>query len=309
MQNVARHPQLIPWAYADTRLSSAQSFLEQYGGSYASESADAVFADPDIDAVIICTPDGLHAEMAVKAARAGKHILVEKPLALTYAECLMVSEAVADAGVVCGMNFKFRYSPSIRLARDRIPHPYLVILQSVTDPIPRDGWKVDKRLSGGLAYDLGSHLFDLAAYFCDAEPVSVAAVARWPDDLVAKKGNVMAALVTFESGAIASVTLGDATESHPASKWLCQLFDGTQSASVSDHYRHLTLRESGSTDMHQVTDDDAAHLPGAMGLVTDAFVRSICEGVPMPGIREGSRAVRVIEACIESAQQGRMVSM
>jgi myo-inositol 2-dehydrogenase/D-chiro-inositol 1-dehydrogenase len=309
MQNIADHPMLIPWAYADTRRSAAEDFLGRFGGRYATESADEVFEDPDIDAVIICTPDGLHAEMAVKAARAGKHILVEKPLALTSADCVAVQAAVEEAGVVCGMNFKFRYSGAIRAARERVPHPYFVILQSLIDPVERSGWKGDRRLSGGPAYDLGSHLFDLAAYFCDAEPVTVSAVARWPDDLVGKPGNVMAALVTFANGAIATVTLGDATESQPASKWLCQLFDGSTSASVNDHYRNLTLRRAGDADVYTSTDDDEAHLPGAMRLVTDAFVRNICEGIAMPGIAEGSRAVRLIEACIESTRRGEPVAI
>lgn len=309
MHNVADHPAMIPWAYADTRLDAAQSFLKIYGGRYATLSADEIFSDPDIDAVIICTPDGLHADMAINAARAGKHILLEKPLALTHAECLAVSDAVEKAGVVCGMNFKFRFSASIRLAKDRIPQPYLVILQSIIDPTPRSGWKIDERLSGGLAFDLGSHLFDLASYFCNAEPVTVSAAARWPEDLVSRTGNVLTAIVTYDNGAIASVTLGDATEAHPASKWFCQVFDGTHSATVNDHYRSLTLREAGSATSRQVTDDDAAHLPGAMSLVTDSFVRNIREGVMMPGLREGSRAVRLVEACIESARRSGPVSV
>ncbi len=309
MHNVAAHPAMLPWAYADTQLEAAQSFLGKYGGRYATASADEIFADADIDAVIICTPDGLHAEMAVKAAYAGKHILLEKPLALTHVECLAVIDAVEKAGVVCGMNFKFRFAEAIRLAKDRIPRPYLVILQSITDPTPRVGWKGDRQLSGGLAFDLGSHLFDLAAYFCDAEPVSVSALARWPEDLVSRTGNVLTAIVSFDNGAIASVTLGDATEGDPASKWFCQVFDGTHSATVNDHYRSLTLREAGSAASLQVTDDDAAHLPGAMSLVTDSFVRNIREGITMPGLREGSRAVRLVEASIESARRSGPVSV
>ncbi len=309
MQNVAAHPAMVPWAYADTRVEAAQSFLRSYGGGYATESAADIFADPYIDAVIICTPDGLHADMAIMAARSGKHILLEKPLALTYADCVAVSDAVAEAGVVCGMNFKFRFAESIRLAKAQIPRPHLVILQSIMDPSPREGWKGDKRLSGGLAFDLGSHLFDLAAYFCDAEPTVVSAAARWPEDMVSATGNVLTAIVSFDNGAIATVTLGDATEGHPASKWFCQVFDGTHSATVNDHFRRLTLRQAGSATYEQVTDDDAAHLPSAMKLVMDSFVRNIREGITMPGLREGSQAVRLVEACIESARRSEPVSL
>ena len=303
MRSVVDNPATVPWAYADTRPDAAQSYLRRYGGRYATESAADIFADPEVDAVLICTPDGLHADMAVAAAKAGKHILLEKPLALTPADCDRVIAEVDRAGVVCGMNFKFRYAESIRLAKRRVPQPYLVILQSMMDPIARDGWRGDPRLSGGLAFDLGSHLFDLAAYFCDAEPVAVSAVARWPEDHVSKPGNVLAATVLFAGGAVASLTLGDATEAQPASKWLCQIFNGTHSATVTDHFRRVIVRAAASSSSEDVSDDDAPHLPGAMRLVMEAFVASIREGATMPGLREGALAVRLVDAAIESARR------
>ena len=83
---------------ADVYLPSLERLTERYGVR-AYDSVDALLADPLIDAVCICTPSGYHAQYAVQAANAGKHVVVEKPMALTREQCDAVVEAAERNGI------------------------------------------------------------------------------------------------------------------------------------------------------------------------------------------------------------------
>ncbi len=84
----------------DLDLEKAVQRAELITGARAVSSLDAVLADPDVDAIEICTPHHLHADIAIAAAQAGKHILCQKPLAKTLAECDAMIAAAQAAGVV-----------------------------------------------------------------------------------------------------------------------------------------------------------------------------------------------------------------
>src|SRR4051812_5986400 len=86
-------------AFCDIAEAAAIKMRDDFGGAYATTSPEKIFADRDIDAVYICTRHDSHASLAIGAAAAGKHIFIEKPLALRADACEAVAEAVQRAGV------------------------------------------------------------------------------------------------------------------------------------------------------------------------------------------------------------------
>src|SRR5207244_3402975 len=86
-------------AYADVSEDAARKALNDFGGRYATSDVDKIWSDDAIDAVYICTRHDSHAALAIAAAGAGKHVMIEKPLALNLADCKAVAEAVDRAGV------------------------------------------------------------------------------------------------------------------------------------------------------------------------------------------------------------------
>jgi len=129
---------------------------------------------PDIDVVDIATPPSSHAEIAIAAAQAGKHIFCEKPFTATLEEAERALEAVQRAGVKHMLGFNYRRAPAIGLAKSliesgrlgRIYHWRAVYLQDwIMDPqFPRI-WKLNKAIAGsGAHHELNSHLIDLALY-------------------------------------------------------------------------------------------------------------------------------------------------
>jgi myo-inositol 2-dehydrogenase/D-chiro-inositol 1-dehydrogenase len=145
----------------------------------AEPSADRLLARPDVDAVLIATPHSTHRDLTVQAARAGRHILVEKPMALSPGECDSMIDAAARAGVTLSVIKTFRFRRSYLLARqvlDRgeIGRVMMLRLSGLTPgyDTPEKGWAHDPA-EGGVFLDWGSHACDLVRAVGGADPAVI----------------------------------------------------------------------------------------------------------------------------------------
>ena len=204
-------PRLVAVAARDEQRRG--EFAERFGFHRHTADWREVVADPDVQVVENLLPNHLHAEPAIAAAEAGKHVLCEKPLARNAEEARSMLAAAAGAGVVHMCAFNYRFVPAVRRARElleagelgQIHHFRAAYRQSWgPDPARAAVWRFDAEAAGGGALgDLASHVVDLARYLV-GEIASVAAEAatfvpgREVDDAVA-------AAVTFQSGAIGTV--------------------------------------------------------------------------------------------------------
>jgi predicted dehydrogenase len=165
-------------AVCSRRADKIKAFAEQWG--YASVETDwkAVIARDDIDAVDICTPNDMHAEIAIAAAEAGKMILCEKPLARTLEEAERMADAVDRAGVNNTVWYNYRRLPAVTLAKQivesgklgRIFHYRANFLQdwTINANLPQGGealWRLDVDAAGsGVTGDLLAHCIDTAIW-------------------------------------------------------------------------------------------------------------------------------------------------
>ena len=152
--------------------------VEQAAARFGWESAVTdwreLVARDDIDIVDINAPSDAHKEIAVAAARAGKHVFCEKPLALTLADAREMLQAAEEAGVKHMVCFNYRFAPAVQLAKKlvqegrlgRIYHFRAWFLQDwIVDPDFPLVWRLDKNIAGSGAHgDLGAHLIDLAHF-------------------------------------------------------------------------------------------------------------------------------------------------
>jgi predicted dehydrogenase len=169
-----RVPELELVRIADLDPERAQETKARFGWREATADWRKILEDPEIDLVDIVTPNHLHAEIAVEAARAGKHVLCEKPLASDVTAAQEMADAVRDAGVASQVGFVFRKWPAVCLARELIDSGRLGRIldfrghyfhdYALDSELPMD-WRVDRNLAGaGSVGDLGSHVIDLARY-------------------------------------------------------------------------------------------------------------------------------------------------
>ena len=156
----------------------AKAFAEQWG--YESQTTDwkSVIADDDIDLVDICVPNNVHAEIAIAAAKAGKAIICEKPLALNGEQAKTMVDAVEKAGVANLVSFNYRRVPAVTLAKQlidegrlgRIFHYRANFLQdwTISTDVPQGGmatWRLDVKAAGsGVTGDLLAHCADTAMW-------------------------------------------------------------------------------------------------------------------------------------------------
>jgi predicted dehydrogenase len=139
-----------------------------------------LLASDAIDAVVVCTPNSTHASFALEALRAGKHVLVEKPLATDVADCRAVVEEAEHRGLVLQVGVELRYSDVVQTMRRLIDEGAIGQPVAARTHVWRDwgtpgGWRADVRQSGGLFFELAIHYIDLLNYLAARPPAWVAA--------------------------------------------------------------------------------------------------------------------------------------
>ncbi len=159
---------------ADITEERAAEAAQQYGFEKSTADWKDIVNDPEIDIVDICTPNDVHAEIAVAAAEAGKHILCEKPISRTSGEAKEMYEAVKKAGVVNMLAFNYRRTPAVQLAKKYISEGAIgqildfrgTYLQDWSaDPDSPLSWRFQKKICGSGAFgDIGTHVVDMLRF-------------------------------------------------------------------------------------------------------------------------------------------------
>ena len=132
--NVAAIPGVCTWAYCDVEEDKAGRLLEAHGGEYTTKDADRIFNDPHLQGVLIMTGPQMHPDLVQGAAKAGKHIFVEKPIALALSDAMETVRVVEAAGVQFIHGTCNRLAPMVRQAKGMCPHPLFTYCQC-TDTI------------------------------------------------------------------------------------------------------------------------------------------------------------------------------
>jgi predicted dehydrogenase len=268
------------------------------GARYVADLGE-LLASPEIEAVVIAVPPALHREICEAAARAGKAILLEKPLATTRAEGLAICDAVARAGVPFLAAHTLRFNSVVRAVRDEIGalgalHQVCLSQRFEPSSLP---WIDDPRLSGGgNLLHTGVHSFDLLRFFTGVDPRSVVARARrvvtrnTEDDFVA--------LFAFHTPLLGSVAGSRATASRSGAIEVA----GEHGQIVADHVHGWAARLRGSKSEPLVIAPPVPTVREALR----AFARTIRDGSPPPiTLADGLWALSMAEACYRSAGSGR----
>lgn len=214
----------------DSKLAECR---ERFGEARGYRSYDELLDDPEVDAVYIPLPNALHLEWTVKAAEKGKHVLCEKPLGLTAAECGTMAEACKSNGVFLMEAFMYRYTDRIRLVREVLKGGALGEIRFVgstfrfllSNPA---SIKLRPELGGGALYDVGCYPVNLAGLVADLAAGAPAGEAR-PETVAAgfvREGGVdvsFSGVLRYRSGLVASLNAG-----FNAHRRVCSEIIGTQ---------------------------------------------------------------------------------
>jgi predicted dehydrogenase len=144
---------------------------------YSYNDFDSIASNNDIDIVYVTVPNALHKEYVIRAAKAGKHVICEKPMAITTEECDEMIAACKEAGKLLGIGYRLHYEPNNRQAakagQEKIYGP-LTYVHAQHGRTGISGWRLDKKMAGGgPLMDLGVYCIQAARYVTGDEPVAV----------------------------------------------------------------------------------------------------------------------------------------
>ncbi len=204
--------------------SNAKNTANQFNANFSSTDYSSVLESPDVDAVLICTRHNLHAEMVVRALNAGKHVMVEKPLALSQEELdkiVKFYDEHKENPPVLLTGFNRRFSPhavAIKEILDQRSNPMIINYRMNAGYIPLDHW-VHTSEGGGRNIGEACHIYDLFTYFAGSKVVDVSAKSIHPATSHYSNSDNFVAMISFDDGSVATLTytaLGN--KSHPKEK-------------------------------------------------------------------------------------------
>ena len=232
----------------------AQHSGKKFGFQYATSSEDEIINDPKINTVAILTRHDSHAELVIKALKAGKNVFVEKPLAVDSKQLAAVSKALSTQHSLLTVGFNRRFSPLAQSLKSSIANrtePLHAHYRVNAGYIPLNHWTQDEKLGGGRIIGEGCHFIDLITYLVGAAPVSVSAHAL-PGGGKYREDNVSMTF-TFPDGSIGVVDyLANGDKSFPKER-LEVFCEGT--IAVLDDYVSLVTIKDGKKKVESMAQD------------------------------------------------------
>ncbi len=300
----ALNPDTITFAaVADPVRASAEARAGDTGAVIYADYRD-MLAEADIDAVDICLPHHLHKDAIVAAARAGKHILCEKPLCLTPEEAREVSAAVDEAGVTLMCAHNQLFLPAVAAAKELIESGRLGTVYEVrtTDSFYNDfdpstmGWRANAATSGGgELIDTGYHPSYLLLHLAGGSPVEVTAMLATHRLTFMEGEDSATVVVRFDNGVIGTVV----------TSWAYDAADSTERFSAVGSLGSLT--SDGTTLSYRLRGSEPVVLDlepvDQFGEELGHFARSILDGTrPIHTQKEGIEVLGIILGAYDSAR-------
>ena len=285
-----------------------EAFAAKYG-CRPTPTYEAMLEDPDVEAVINTTPNNAHLETTRAAARAGKHVFLDKPIANTVADARALTDACRAAGVVLALGYQRRRESHFRWIRAQIDSGMFGTLVNAEANISRDrlgqidlsSWRYTAAgMPGGVMLQIGIHYTDVLEYLMGP----ITAVSGRLAQLVLPGDNpdVASLMLEHESGALSTLNASYAS----ASEYYLLNVYGKQATAYYDLHQGLRVLERGTKGSRPVA--CAASDPIALEL--DEFAAAVRgRGEPEMNGEKGTASLAVILAGIQSAREGRRVEV
>lgn len=277
------------------------------GNVYNYKNFDDIKDNPEIDVIYIVLPPSMHMEYVVKAAKTGKQVWCEKPMAMTVKECQTMIDACKNAGVSLSIGYRCQHEPNTRAFQKIIREKGLGTIQSLDCAAGyRDDrtnhWKQKAEMGGGVIYDMGVYSIQGARLGTGMEPVAVRSAKAWTDrPEIYKNGladNVTAEL-EFPGNVIATIKTSFAEQTN-------FLTINCEKGKIAMEPFSAYAGNKGTSPLGEI--NSPYDVPWQQANQMDQDSLAILGGKPMlvPG-EEGLRDIRIVEAILEAAKTGKRV--
>jgi predicted dehydrogenase len=279
---------------------------------YNYENYDTIRDNPEVDVIYIVLPNSMHAEYTIRGSQAGKHVLCEKPMAISPAECQQMIDAAAKANRKLMIAYRCRFEPynqeMIRIARTQ-EFGALKIIQTevafnIGDPAQ---WRLKKAMSGGGSLmDIGIYGLNAARYISGEEPVEVNAMMfSTPGDPRFKEvEETINFQLRFPSGVLANgiSSYGAASRSH----FRAIAADGYFELEPANPYTGLRMMVSRGNKLDEISFPQVDHFAREMDHMSQCVMEN---KTPLTPGEEGLRDLKIITAMYQAAQSGATIKL
>lgn len=311
-RSVANHPDAQLVLVCDPIGDAAEKLAAQYGARSCKE-ADEVFADAEVDAVIVGSPTHLHLPQLIAAAKAGKAVLCEKPVAQEVAQVEAVQAELDQITTPVMFGFNRRFDPSFAAAKQAVTDGAIGDLEQLTiisrDPSAPPAEYI--KVSGGIFRDMTIHDFDMARNFLgDIVEVNASGQNFVPEIKAVGDFDAAVVVLTSAEGKVATII----NNRRCASGYDQRLeAAGSKGALFAENVRPNTVRLNNA----EVTNAEAPYLDffleryeAAYTNELGAFIEAVSKGVaPQPGLKDAVEALRIADAATASAHEGHPVRL
>lgn len=300
-------------AVADADLHKAEALSLRFKIPHVCD-AEALIARDDLDAVVVCTPNHLHEEMAIAALEAGKHVFVERPLATTSAGAARVIEAAERAGTVLAVGMPHRFRPGVIALRDfvaggELGEVYAVRGSWMTRLMPgsRHTWRYDRGAGGGALIDLGVPALDLCMWLVGYPKVKRVSCVMSPKDAVEDAATLMA---ETEGGIALSLEVSNRLFAAD-DRYFARIMgtEGSGSLPPLEVYQQLGGRPIEVTPRQPRPSGGENPYTNAYRRLLDDFVQSVAGRSEVALPHEQVALMQLIEAAYHAADAGREVEL
>lgn len=301
-------------------VSGTPAKLERYGTEYGIPRThrysyadyDRIRDNPDIDAVYVVLPNSMHAEYTIRGAQAGKHVMCEKPMAVSAKECEAMIAACARAGKRLMIGYRSRFEPynklAIELARSGHVGPTRMVTAEHGFDAQPNQWRLDRALSGGGSLmDIGIYSLNAARYLTGEEPVEVSAVESTDrsDPRFRTVEDTINFLLRFPSG-IEAVCVSSYSSGHNRYRVVGPNGWIDMEPATSYEGQHMRIRKDGAVSSRVLPPPRRNQFAAQL----DHLAECVAAGTrPLTAGEEGLADMRVMEAIYRSAAERRHVSL
>lgn len=264
------------------------------------DSVDELLNDPRVDAVFVLTNMETHCEYTVKAAAAGKHILVEKPAASSIVELEQMQTAVQKAEVKCMPVHNYIYEPGIERAKAMIQDGKLgTIVQFYMMYNIHHADKIRARYPGVIRQILTHHSYTML--YLAGEPKTVSCMMNTVDDTIAPQENVAMANIQMKNGTLSHLCASFANDDHAGDPWSCIIKVIGTKGSTRYSYRDFVINDRNGA--HSQT---YQNYPESIKNTATHFVNRVVRNgeEPLSTLQDAITCQKIIEACEYSVQEG-----
>jgi predicted dehydrogenase len=309
-RHAARNSELVALVSSDPRKLRALGRRYKVEHLYSYEDFDALLADDIVDAVYIALPNDMHRDFTVRAARAGKHVLCEKPMAVTARDCEAMIDATRQARVKLMIAYRLHFEranlEAAQIARSGRLGDMRFFSSDFAMQVSDDNIRLEAKKGGGPLYDIGIYCINAARFMLGEEPVAVSATATKSRDPRFKEvEETLIGVLRFKDERLASFTCSFGA----ADRAIFTLTGTRGSITLDPAYEYAqglsyTLRIGERERMKRFAKSDQ--------FAPELLYFSNCilkDEAPEPSGEEGLADVRIIEALHRSARTGRWVKL